>query len=103
VLAALIAFTVFQCAVPISEKIVTPHKRKTCSGIIQMTHRPLHYSIKIMLIKDFHLQYDGASTGIKPIAPALLCFACHLLHSGFLVDLLFESEDGGDMFLRNVG
>jgi hypothetical protein len=25
------------------------------------------------------------------------------LHDGFLLDLLFNPEDGGDMFLRNVG
>jgi hypothetical protein len=24
-------------------------------------------------------------------------------HTGFLLDLLFDREDGGDMFLRNVG
>jgi hypothetical protein len=26
----------------------------------------------------------------------------NLLRAGFLLDLFFESEDGGDMFLRNV-
>jgi hypothetical protein len=25
------------------------------------------------------------------------------LHAGFLLSLLFNPEDGGDMFLRNVG
>jgi hypothetical protein len=30
-------------------------------------------------------------------------FACCLLHAGFLLGLLFYPEDGGDMFLRNVG
>jgi hypothetical protein len=29
--------------------------------------------------------------------------ACRLLHAGFWLGLLFEIEDGGDMFLRNVG
>jgi hypothetical protein len=28
--------------------------------------------------------------------------ACCLLHAGFLLDLLFNPKDGGDMFLRNV-
>jgi hypothetical protein len=29
--------------------------------------------------------------------------ACYLLQAGFLLDLFFDHEDGGDMFLRNVG
>jgi hypothetical protein len=32
--------------------------------------------------------------------PALLV-AC--FHAGFLLSLFFDPEDGGDMFLRNVG
>jgi hypothetical protein len=32
-----------------------------------------------------------------------LVAACHLLHAGSLIGLLFGPEDGGDMFLRNVG
>jgi hypothetical protein len=28
--------------------------------------------------------------------------ACYLLHAGFLLGLLFNAEDGGDMFLRDV-
>jgi hypothetical protein len=30
-------------------------------------------------------------------------FACFLLLSGFLLGVLSDPEDGGDMFLRNVG
>jgi hypothetical protein len=30
-------------------------------------------------------------------------FAACLLHDGFLLSLIFDLEDGGDMFLRNVG
>jgi hypothetical protein len=30
-------------------------------------------------------------------------FACCLLHASFLLGLLFNHEDGGDMFLRNIG
>jgi hypothetical protein len=29
-------------------------------------------------------------------------FSC-LLHLGFVLGLFFDAEDGGDMFLRNVG
>jgi hypothetical protein len=29
--------------------------------------------------------------------------ACYLLHADFLLGLFFDSEDGSDMFLRNVG
>jgi hypothetical protein len=32
-----------------------------------------------------------------------LSSACCLLHSGFLLGFIFDPEDGGDMFLRNVG
>jgi hypothetical protein len=28
--------------------------------------------------------------------------ACQLLHSSFSLDLFFDPEDGGDMFLRNI-
>jgi hypothetical protein len=29
--------------------------------------------------------------------------ACYLLHASFLIDLFFDPEDGGDMYLRNIG
>jgi hypothetical protein len=29
--------------------------------------------------------------------------ACYLLYAGFLLGLLFDPDDGNDMFLRNVG
>jgi hypothetical protein len=29
--------------------------------------------------------------------------SCYLLHAGFLFGLIFDTEDGGDIFLRNVG
>jgi hypothetical protein len=38
----------------------------------------------------------------RPLEVKLSC-ACHLLHTGFLLGFFFDPEDGGDMFLRNVG
>jgi hypothetical protein len=32
-----------------------------------------------------------------------VCSACCLLYAGFLLGLLFDPEDRGDMFIRNVG
>jgi hypothetical protein len=29
--------------------------------------------------------------------------ARYMIHVGFLLDLFFHLEDGGDMFLRNIG
>jgi hypothetical protein len=34
---------------------------------------------------------------------SILSSACYLLRAGFLRGLFFDPEDGGDMFLRNVG
>jgi hypothetical protein len=28
---------------------------------------------------------------------------CYLLHAGFMLGLLFNREDGGDMFFPNIG
>jgi hypothetical protein len=30
-------------------------------------------------------------------------YACYVFRAGFLLDLLFNPEEGGDMFLRKVG
>jgi hypothetical protein len=44
---------------------------------------------------------------MKPITmqlfPSLLLFGCCLLHVGLLLGLLLNPEDGGDMFLSNIG
>jgi hypothetical protein len=41
---------------------------------------------------------------ITPCSPLKVnCSACHLLSHWFLVRLILDPEDGGDMFLRNVG
>jgi hypothetical protein len=34
---------------------------------------------------------------------ALFTLLATCFHSGFLLSLFFDPEDGGDMFLRNVG
>jgi hypothetical protein len=30
-------------------------------------------------------------------------YACYLLHAGFLLGIVFDPEDGGNIFPRNVG
>jgi hypothetical protein len=32
-----------------------------------------------------------------------VCSACYLRHTDFLLGVFFDPEDGGDMFLHNVG
>jgi hypothetical protein len=38
----------------------------------------------------------------KVKAATVLCFACCLHHTGSFLSLLFNPEDGGNIFLRNV-
>jgi hypothetical protein len=33
----------------------------------------------------------------------MISSSCYLLHSGFFLGLFFNPEDGGDMFLLNIG
>jgi hypothetical protein len=40
---------------------------------------------------------------INPSVSQADCSACCLLHADFLLDLLSDTEDGGDMFPGNVG
>jgi hypothetical protein len=44
--------------------------------------------------------YDGAYDILGCTAAGS---ACHLHHAGFLLGLLLEPEDEGEMFFRNVG
>jgi hypothetical protein len=37
------------------------------------------------------------------VVVGISCFACGLLHVSFLLGLLFDPEDGRNLFLRNVG
>jgi hypothetical protein len=39
----------------------------------------------------------------KPNKKPAYSSACNLLHTGFLFSVFFDPEDGGDMFLRNIG
>jgi hypothetical protein len=50
-----------------------------------------------------HLNLHGRriSKSIKP-ARSRCCSVCHLLHSGFLLGLFFDPENGSDMLLRNI-
>jgi lysyl-tRNA synthetase class I len=45
----------------------------------------------------FGVNYEAHGKDLTPSA------ACHLLSRWFLAQLIFDPEDGGDMFLPNVG
>jgi hypothetical protein len=45
---------------------------------------------------------NGLFKGHGDFYPALSCFSCYLLHSGFLLGLIFYPEDDDDVFFRNV-
>jgi hypothetical protein len=40
--------------------------------------------------------------GIEPLCPVKKSSTCYLLHSGLLLSVHFDSEDGGNIFLRNI-
>jgi hypothetical protein len=40
---------------------------------------------------------------IMPCIPGKLISSWYLLHAGFLIGLIFDPDDGGDMLLRNIG
>jgi hypothetical protein len=46
----------------------------------------------------YRVLFEGTNNSIFLVPPA-----CYLLHAGFLLDLFIDPEDGGEMFLRNVG
>jgi hypothetical protein len=46
------------------------------------------------------LSGESQLTSQKSILPPAA--ACCLFHAGFLIGLLFNSEDGGDMILQNI-
>jgi hypothetical protein len=54
------------------------------------------------------IQHDQYSEQFSMEAIGELCcwervLACYLLHAGFLLGFLIDSEDGGNIFLRNAG
>jgi hypothetical protein len=49
----------------------------------------------------FRMNMPPPSSGLKSMARNIT--ACYLLHAGFLLGLLFDPEDGGDMNLRIIG
>jgi hypothetical protein len=51
-------------------------------------------------VKDLDMQETSME---QEASRASQNFAHYLLHAGCLPGLFFEPEDGGDMFLRNVG
>jgi hypothetical protein len=53
------------------------------------------------LLKEFCLLHNIPPTSSGPADSKHTC-ACYLIHFGFLFDLFFNTEDEGDVFLRNV-
>jgi hypothetical protein len=60
---------------------------------------------------NFPVRVNGHGWGGLQFTPVLytvqgflqaICSACYLLHAGFLLGLLFNTEDMGDMFLQNI-
>jgi hypothetical protein len=45
---------------------------------------------------------DVCRQGASAVLISVSMWQVDLLHAGFLLGLFFDSEDGGDMFLRNV-
>jgi hypothetical protein len=71
--------------------------RPTCRiawrcGNLQIKKATPHYTL------PFPLSCRDQST-----TPCFYSFPCYLLHAGFLLSLFFNTKDGGDKFLWNVG
>jgi hypothetical protein len=56
------------------------------------------------LLELLHRGHDSClSHSVQSIVAVTATYACSLLHTGFLLGLLFRPEDAIDMLLRNVG
>jgi hypothetical protein len=74
---------------PISAFFIT--SQLTRQNIVTVPIQPAVYSWTLILLEKLI------------VAQRLNVSACYLLHAGFLLGLLPDLEDGGYMFLRNVG
>jgi hypothetical protein len=50
--------------------------------------------------EEFYLLGYNAMLSVE--SQLIFRYAFYLFHAGLLLDLFFDSEDGGDIFLRNV-
>jgi hypothetical protein len=53
--------------------------------------------------KDVSQEHFASIFGVEEKIKQETSSACYLFHAGSLLDLFFDPEDGGDMFLRKVG
>jgi hypothetical protein len=67
-------------------------------SLIQTVHLKLgHDHFIFYIVFDSLFVAMQSPNAVLPELPAAICF-----HSGFLLGLFFDPEDGSDMFLRNV-
>jgi hypothetical protein len=68
---------------------------------IDVSRHMLKVEIVCLSDKDISVIFDVITDVTMTILSS--CSSCYLLHAGFLLRLFFDPEDGGDIFLRNVG
>jgi hypothetical protein len=57
----------------------------------------------VLLVHITTVAFSGMKLFLDVIQQQTNNSACHLLTCWFLLNYLFDPEDGGDMFIRNVG